>query len=486
MELSKRASLGLTGLLSVLLAGIVVRDVVRDWLVENKPLWSTLLENVVPLGSALAVLAAGYLVYQRRDERFMTAVTRWQYIGTAGLLVVAAEVVGAQVIQGELKPWLIVLQITIGGAVAGTLVGYATARSEVTRETARRERDKFEALFENAPAEVVEVVLAGGEPVVVEQNAAFAEMFGTEGDSPAGDPLFETVSHDEETRAVITGSLRAGEEDATRLHTATANGQRDFQLRVVPFRDSERGYLLYTDITELSTTKAELEATVGRLERSNERLQQFAYVASHDLQEPARMVSSYISLLETEYGDQFDEDAHEYMDFAIDGADRMQAMIDGLLDYSRVRTQGEEFTETDAGEVFADTMRDLELLREEHDATVTCDDLPTVEADRNQLGQVFQNLVENAIEHGGDGTTIHVGAERREDDVRFSVADDGPGIPENRQDRVFEIFEQGSRDSDGTGIGLAICDRIVSRHGGEMWVESSEGEGATFYFTIPT
>lgn len=117
--------------------------------------------------------------------------------------------------------------------------------------------------------------------------------------------------------------------------------------------------------------------------------------------------------------------------------------------------------------------------------TISHDELPTVEADRNQLGQVFQNLVENAIEHGGEGTAINVGSERRDDEFVFSVADDGPGIPESRHDRIFDIFEQGNRDNEGTGMGLAICDRIVSRHGGEMWVDSERGEGTTFYFTIP-
>jgi light-regulated signal transduction histidine kinase (bacteriophytochrome) len=167
------------------------------------------------------------------------------------------------------------------------------------------------------------------------------------------------------------------------------------------------------------------------------------------------MVSSYVSLLDTEYGDQLDEEAQEYMDFAIDGADRMQAMIDGLLDYSRVRTQAEDFAETDAEEVLSNTLDDLQLLIDDYDVTVTRDQLPTVEADRDQLGQVLQNLVENAIEHGGDD--IHVGAQRRDGEVVFSVVDDGEGIPPNRQDRIFDLFEQGHRDNEGT----------------------------TFYFTIP-
>ena len=485
MSLSKRASLALTGLLSVILSGIVLRDIGVDWLVQDKPLWSTVAENAIPLVAALTVFVAGYHVYRRHSDRFVTTVTRWQYLGALSVGLVALEVVGLQLVQQELKPVLVIFQMTIGGAIAGTVVGYATAQSNEAKAEVRRERDKFEALFHNAPAEGVEVVVEDGEPTVVASNPAFDERFDTAGNPPEGDPLFDVVSHDEETKRAIVDSLTSGENYATELHTATASGQRDFQLQVVPFGATEQGYLLYTDITDLKQTQAELEETVDRLERSNERLQQFAYVASHDLQEPARMVASYVSLLDREYGDQFDEEAEEYMDFAVDGAERMQAMIDGLLDYSRVRTNAEEFTETDATAVFEDTMQDLELLRKEHDVTITHDDLPTVEADRNQLGQLLQNLIENAIEHGGEGTAIRVSADQRDGDVVFSVADDGPGIPENRQNRIFDIFEQGSRDNDGTGIGLAVCDRIVSRHGGTMWVESDDGDGATFYFTLP-
>ena len=196
------------------------------------------------------------------------------------------------------------------------------------------------------------------------------------------------------------------------------------------------------------------------------------------------MVSSYMNPLESEYRDELDDEAQEYIDFAANGADRMQGMIDALLEYSRVRTQGEEFTETDATEVLEEAIQNLELQIDETGATVTYDDLPTVEADRSQLAQLFQNLIGNAIDHA-DGPTIHVSSERRDDAVVFSVEDDGPGIPDSQQETIFELFKRGDRDGDGTGMGLAICDRIVSRHGGEIWVDSTEGEGATFSFLIP-
>ena len=294
----------------------------------------------------------------------------------------------------------------------------------------------------------------------------------------------------DEERIDEIGQLHDGVTETTNYLTTVTNqaeavAEQEFDADVFSEEVPGRlGEALDEMRQKLEAAIDDLEQTVRRLEASNDRLQQFAYVASHDLQEPARMVSSYVSLLESEYGDDLDEEAQEYMDFAIDGADRMQAMIDGLLDYSRVRTNAEEFTRVDADATLSRTLENLGLLIEERDVTVTHDDLPTVEADKRQLGQVFQNLVENAIQHGGD--EIHVGATRRDDAIVFAVEDNGEGVPEDRQDRIFELFEQGSRDDEGTGIGLAICDRIVSRHGGEMWVESTDGEGTTFYFTLPT
>ncbi|QPV62680.1 PAS domain S-box protein [Halosimplex litoreum] len=229
----------------------------------------------------------------------------------------------------------------------------------------------------------------------------------------------------------------------------------------------------------------ELEASKRELERSNESLQQFAYVASHDLQEPLRMVSSYVSLLEAEYGEHFDEEAEEYMDFAVDGATRMQEMIDALLQYSRVHTQGEEFVEVDTEAVVAETRKSLELLVDDHSATVEVGELPPVRADRSQLGQIFQNLLKNAVQHGGAEPTVAVDGAREDDRVRFAVSDDGEGIPESQHERIFEIFKQSSDRDDSTGIGLAMCERIAHRHDGEIWVESAPGEGATFHFTMP-
>lgn len=229
-----------------------------------------------------------------------------------------------------------------------------------------------------------------------------------------------------------------------------------------------------------------LENYKNKLEESNENLQEFAYIASHDLQEPLRSVTSYLDLLISEYHDDLDDDAQFYINRAESNASRMSSMIDALLQYSRVETKGEDLRPVDADAILEETLSGLEVLRSETDAEITVESLPTVTADRNQLGQLFQNLIKNAIEHGGDPPEIDVSATDVGDAWQFAVADNGPGIPEKHHDRIFEIFQQATTsDENGEGgIGLAICERIAARHDGEIWVES-DGTGSTFKFTIP-
>ncbi|RQH01772.1 PAS domain S-box protein [Natrarchaeobius oligotrophus] len=232
----------------------------------------------------------------------------------------------------------------------------------------------------------------------------------------------------------------------------------------------------------------ELEQLVDDLEESNERLEQFAYAASHDMQEPLRMVSSYLRLIDHRYRDALDDDGEEFLEFAIDGADRMRDMIDGLLAYSRVETRGDPFEPVDLNEVFDAVREDLRIRLEENDAEITTDDLPRVAGDADQLRQVLQNLLSNAIEYSDDRPPrIDVAVERDGNDWRISVHDDGVGIDPDEQDRIFEVFERlhTHEEHPGTGIGLALCERILERHGGEIRVESEPGEGSTFSFTLP-
>jgi len=248
-------------------------------------------------------------------------------------------------------------------------------------------------------------------------------------------------------------------------------------------------YTRLEDITERNRAQEQLERYAAELERSNEDLQRFAYVASHDLQEPLRMVTSYVQLLERRYKGELDADADEFIGYAVDGAVRMQTLLNDLLAYSRVGTHGRPFESTDCGALLDETLIDLKVAIEESGAEVTREPLPTVQADTTQLGQVFQNLIGNAIKFRStdERPKVYVGAVRRKGEWAFAVRDNGIGIDPEQAERIFLIFQRlHTRNAyAGTGIGLAICKKIVERHGGRIWVESESGKGTTFHFTIP-
>ncbi|WP_136716515.1 PAS domain S-box protein [Halorientalis salina] len=232
----------------------------------------------------------------------------------------------------------------------------------------------------------------------------------------------------------------------------------------------------------------ELRETRRQLEQSNEELEQFAYAASHDLQEPLRTVSSYLTLLERRYGDDLDEDALEFIDFAVDGADRMREMIQALLTYSRVDTRGQEFEPTPLSTIFEEVTRNLELTIAETSATVeTPASDTTVLGDSHQLVQLFQNLVENAIKYSDGEPYVDISIEHHGDELTVLVADDGIGMEPDQLDEIFEVFQRlhTREEYDGTGIGLALCRKIVDRHNGEIHAESEPGVGSTFSVTLP-
>lgn len=224
------------------------------------------------------------------------------------------------------------------------------------------------------------------------------------------------------------------------------------------------------------------------LARSNAELEQFAYVASHDLQEPLRMVASYVQLLERRYQDQLDQNARDFIAYAVDGTVRMQELIQALLSYSRIGTRGQEFHLTDCNSTLDRALENLRLAIAETETLITQDPLPELMADSIQLTQLFQNLLSNAIKFRSDRLpVIHIGAVQKDESWLFSVQDNGIGMEAKHSDRIFAIFQRlHSRTKyPGSGIGLAISKKIVERHGGQIWVESTPGEGTTFYFTIP-
>jgi signal transduction histidine kinase len=251
---------------------------------------------------------------------------------------------------------------------------------------------------------------------------------------------------------------------------------------------------LYALRQQLAAQNAQLQAEIAAreeiqaaLQRSNTELEQLAYVASHDMQEPLRMVASYLQLVAQRYHGKLDADADEFIGYAVDGAKRMQALINDLLAYSRLGTKARPFGPTDCNEVLATALSHLRVAIADSGAAVTHDPLPTVPADPSQLLQLFQNLLANAIKFRGDEPPrVHVSAEPLDAGWRFAVSDNGIGIAPEYFERIFVLFQRlhGRGSYAGTGIGLAICKKVVERHGGHIELESQPGKGSTFRFTL--
>jgi PAS domain S-box-containing protein len=257
-------------------------------------------------------------------------------------------------------------------------------------------------------------------------------------------------------------------------------------------RDDSGNVLYYegmvSDISERKWAEEQLAQKTAELARSNADLQQFASVASHDLQEPLRIVSSYAQLFEQRYKAHVDEKGQKWIFYMADASKRMQRLIEDLLAYSRVGSKGKEPSRTDSQKCLQDALANLKLAIERNEAAVTYDPLPAVMADTLQLTQLFQNLIGNALKYRDDASpTVHIAGEREGKHWRFSVRDNGIGIDSKFHERIFGLFqrlhERGKYE--GTGIGLAICKKIVERHGGRIWIESEQGKGATFHFTLP-
>ncbi len=263
-------------------------------------------------------------------------------------------------------------------------------------------------------------------------------------------------------------------------------------LSVKALKD-EKGKILQSrsiviDITERKKAEEEITDALEEVKRSNAELEQFAYVASHDLQEPLRMVSGFANLLEKRYKESLDEDAHDFIDFIIDGANRMHNLINDLLAFSRIGTQGRVFKPTDMNVVLEATLNNIRISVIETNAIITNDPLPVIVADESQMVQLLQNLISNAIKfHGLVPPKIHISGEVKKDDWIFTVRDNGIGIDSKNFERIFVIFQRINKKGEysGTGIGLAACKKIIKRHRGKIWVESELKKGSTFYFSIP-
>ncbi len=320
------------------------------------------------------------------------------------------------------------------------------------------------------PGSKSEHVFASGEPLVI---------------NDAEDPRIREEVRLQGGRAFVWVPLK--------VHGATIGIMNVSTDRLAPFDPHEVELVqaignVVTVAIENARLFRQLSKNAEELARSNADLQHFAYIASHDLQEPLRMVSSYMQLISRRYKGKLDADADEFIGFAVDGATRMQALINALLSYSRVGTQGKALEPTNCEKVLDDTLVTLQNAIEGSGAQISRGALPTVMADATQLGQLFQNLIANAIKFRNHrAPAVRISAESKGAEWVFTVADNGIGFDPEHADRVFVMFQRlhGREEYPGTGIGLAICKKIVERHGGKIWVDSKPGEGTSFHFTLP-
>jgi PAS domain S-box-containing protein len=378
----------------------------------------------------------------------------------------------------------------------GTLVTAAirdiTVRRNAEKHLAQME-GRYRGLLEAAPDAMV-VVNQGGEIVLL--NLQAEKQFGYRRNELLGQKVKNIIPDGFAERLIADGLRSADDALAQQIGTGIElSGRRKdrtefpIELMLSPLGGAE-GILVTAAIRDISVRKAaeaDLLHKVEELNRSNEELGQFAYIASHDLQEPLRMVASYTQLLSRRYKGKLDADADEFIAFAVDGATRMQRLIQDLLAYSRVGTKGRELVNTSSEDALRQALSNLRGAIEESGALVTHDPLPEVMADETQLVQLFQNLVGNAIKYQNRGIPkIHIGALNGGKQYRFAVRDNGLGIDPQYFERIFGMFQRLHKREEfsGTGIGLAICKKIVERHGGQISVESQPGIGSVFSFAL--
>ncbi|MEI6290107.1 MAG: PAS domain S-box protein [Chloroflexota bacterium] len=354
------------------------------------------------------------------------------------------------------------------------------------REEKKEQETLLRALIDNAP---FEIWARDNNRVCILENRTLVEHHGSIlGTTPE---QLDTEPAQMAKWNAINNQAYSGQVSQVELTQDIHGEERIFDCIIAPIQNENKvtGIIGFNiDITQRKAAETALAAEKEELERSNAELEQFAYVASHDLQEPLRMVSSYMQLLEKRYKGKLDTNADEFIGFAVDGAVRMQKLINDLLSFSRVGTRGKSLVPVSCQEAFDLTIHNLKLTIEEQHAVVTSDKLPDIKGDSTQLVQLFQNLAANAIKfHGKQPPVIHLSVTDLLTEWEFAMTDNGIGIDPKHFNRVFVLFQRLHERSayPGTGIGLAICKKIVQRHGGRIWVESEIGKGTTFFFTFP-
>jgi len=435
--------------------------------------------NIIPVGFAERLIA---------DDLRSTEDALAQQIGT-GIELIARRKDGSEFpIEIMLSPLESAEGILVTAAIRDI-----SARKTDEKHLAQME-SKYRGLLEAAPDAMV-VVNQGGDIVLL--NLQAEKQFGYRRDELLGQKVKNIIPEGFAERLLADRLRSADDALAQQIGTGIElTGRRKdgsefpIELMLSPLESAE-GILVTAAIRDISVRKAaeaNLLQKVKELYRSNEELEQFAYFASHDLQEPLRMVASYTQLLARRYKGKLDTDAEEFIAFAVDGASRMQRLIQDLLAYSRVGSKGMNLLEISSEGALQQALVNLRGAVEESGAVVTHDPLPAVLADEMQLVQLFQNLVANAIKYQKPGVPlVHISAARNvEKKWQFSVRDNGLGIDPQYFERIFGLFQRLHKREEfaGTGIGLAICKKIVERHGGRVWVESGPGQGSTFRFTL--
>lgn len=364
---------------------------------------------------------------------------------------------------------------------------------KLTEEALRTSEETLRVIF-NSVSEAI--FIFGLDGMVMNVNDKALELYGISKEQAlsqsVGDFLGTPDSPMDDLARIWCGVVAGEFHDFTCLARKQDGTLEEMSLDVRLSRSvvDEQEVILGTarDVTERTRFLQALEQQAAELVRSNAELERFAYIASHDLQEPLRVVASFAQLLKRRYSGQLDDAADDYIEFLVDGANRMSQLISDLLEFSRVGTKGEPFKPTDCNDVFSMVLRNLDSSIREHEAQIIINDLPSVLADESQLLQLFQNLVANAIKfRSSQHPIVNICCSQEQDYWLFAVSDNGIGIAPQNQDRIFEVFQRlhTSDTYSGSGIGLAICKRIVERHKGRIWVTSEEGKGSTFFLTLP-
>lgn len=447
----------------------------------------------------------GLIVSMDRSELFSTINRKLMLLGTVLVMLIVAGTFGMVVVLRPLTGRIILQTDELESQIYEKTAALNTELAERKRaeQSMRDSEALYHSLVDTLPINILRKDLRGR---ITYGNRGYCERMGKPLSALLGKSdydlfpkaLAEKYCTDDE-KVIRTGEMFEDIEE----HRAGDGKKLYVHVLKAPVRDAKSAVVgtqvIFWDVTARRLAEEALEKAAAELARSNKELEQFAYVASHDLQEPLRMITSYTQLIAKRYKEKLDNDAKEFMHFAVDGALRMQKLIQGLLEYSRIGTRGKPFEETSAGEALDGALGNLKLALEEAGAIITRDVLPKLMADPIQLTQLFQNLIGNALKFRSEqAPRIHIGVERR---VRadaaslnvppyewiFRVQDNGMGIDPMYFERIFVIFQRLHTQDQypGTGIGLAVCKKIVERHGGRIWVESKPGQGATFCFALP-